>query len=320
MRRREFITVLGGAAAWPLAARAQQQMQVIGLLEFLPVGDLPAFRRGLAEAGLVEGRNLAIVYRGANGDITRLPALAAELVRIPVAVIAAHGGDASTLAAKAATATIPIVFVTGGDPVVAGLVASINRPGGNVTGASFLGSLLGSKHIGLLRDLVPKLATIGVLAGRDETMTPTVIKDVQIAAQSVGLKTVVVEVSTDREIDDAFARFVEHHVDGFVTSSAFVSSRRDRVIALAAQYRIPAIYNNRESPARGGLMSYDASRDEAYHQAGLYVARILRGEKPADLPVVQATRTELVINLKTAKTLGIEVPPTLLAIADEVIE
>jgi putative ABC transport system substrate-binding protein len=325
MRRRDFITVLGGAAAWPLAARAQQQMQVIGLLNGQSSGTstnaLAALRQGLAAAGFVEGRNLAIVYRGADGDIARLPALAAELVRIPVAVIAAVGGDNAVLSAKAATATIPIVFTTGGDPVDTGIVARLNRPGGNVTGASFLGSLVATKQIGLLRDMVPKLATIGLLVAHENPMTPSIIKEAQEAAQVVGLKTVVMEVNSDRDIDDAFARFVEQHVDGLVISSAvFLNRRQDRLAVLATRHAIPAIFTGRDFPANGGLMSYGADATEAYRQAGIYVGRILKGEKPADLPVMQPTKFELVINLKTAKTLGLTVSNQMQLLADEVIE
>jgi putative ABC transport system substrate-binding protein len=282
---------------------------------------LVAFRQGLGETEFVEGRNLAIVYRSAEGRPERLPALAAELVGIPVAVIAAVGGDASVLSAKAATATIPIVFSTGGDPVETGIVANINRPGGNVTGASFLGSLVVTKQIGLLRDMVTKLATIGLLVSYSNPMTPSIIKEAQAAAEIARLKTFVIDVKSDREIDDAFARFAEQQVEALIiTSAVFFARQQDRLVALARQYAIPAIYNNREFSAGGGLLSYGADSRDAYRQAGVYVGRILRGEKPGDLPIMQPTRFELVINLTTVKALGLTVPPGLLAIADEVID
>jgi putative ABC transport system substrate-binding protein len=326
MRRREFFVALGGAAAGPLAARAQPSaMPVVGLLNGQTSAAaqnlLAAFRRGLADAGFVEGRTVSIVYRSAEGNFALLPELANDLVHIPVAVIAAVGGDNSVLSAKAATATIPIVFTTGGDPVQMGIVASLNRPDRNVTGTTFLGSLVVTKQIGILRDMVRKLTTIGVLGGRTNQMMPSIIKEVQAAAQVAGLKTVIMEVNSDRDIDNAFERFVEQHVDAFVIASAvFLYSRRDRLIELAMRYAIPAIDTNREFPANGGLMSYGADLRDAYRQAGVYVGRILHGEKPADLPVTQPTRFELVINLKTSKALGLSVPPSLFAIADEVIE
>jgi putative ABC transport system substrate-binding protein len=323
IRRRDFISLLGGVAAWPIAARGQQStMPVIGLLVGQPYGtQLVPFRQGLSESGFVEGRNLAIVYRSAEGRPERLPALAAELVGIPVAVIAAVGGDASVLSAKAATATIPIVFSTGGDPVETGIVANLNRPGGNVTGASFLGSLVVTKQIGLLRDMVTKLATIGLLVSYSNPMTPSIIKEAQAAAEIARLKTVLIDVKSDGEIDGAFARFAEQQVDALIISSAvFFARQQDRLIALAQRYAIPAIYNNRDFAASGGLLSYGADSRDAYRQAGLYVGRILRGDKPGDLPIMQPTRFELVINLTTAKALGLTVPPGLLAIADEVIE
>ena len=280
-----------------------------------------AFHQGLAEVGFIEGRNVAIEYRSAEGETDRLPALAAELVRRQVVVIAAVGGDNSVLAAKAATATISIVFVTGGDPVETGLVASLNQPGGNVTGASFLGSMVAAKQIGLLRDMVPKIATIGVLVSPANPMAPTVAKDVQAAVQAVDLKVVVVETSNERDIDTAFAQFVERRVDALVISSAVLFQRlMDRLVALAASHAIPAIFTARDFAAAGGLMSYGTDIKDAYRQAGVYVGRILKGEKPAGLPVMQAAKFELIVNLKTAKALGLTVPAGLLAIADEVIE
>jgi putative ABC transport system substrate-binding protein len=299
-------------------------MQVIGLLNGQPsaatANFLVAFRRGLAEAGFFEGRNLAIVYRSGEGSAERLPALATELVNIPVAVVAAVGGDTSVLSAKAATATIPIVFTTGGDPIELGIVPSLNRPGGNVTGATFLGALVGGKQIGLLRDMLPRLRTLGLLLSVTNSMDPSIQKDVQAAAQSVGVKLVVAPAAGEGDIDRAFAQFVEQRVDAVIASGIVSFRYRDRVAALAAQHAIPAISNNREFVDVGGLMSYGAVASEAYRQAGVYVARILKGDKPADLPVVQATKFGFAINLKVARTLGLSVPPTLLAIADEVIE
>jgi ABC-type uncharacterized transport system substrate-binding protein len=324
MRRRTFITLLGGAAAWPLAARAQQQMMsVVGLLNGQATTRLvPAFREGLSQAGFDEGRNVAIVYRSAEGNVARLPALAAELVRLRVAVIVAVGGDDSARSAKAATATVPIVFTTAGDPVETGLVASLSRPGGNVTGATFLGSVTAAKQIGLLRDLVPALATIGVLVSSLNAPTAAAVtRDVQDAAKAAGIKAVVVDVKSERELDAAFAQLVEQRVNALVIASiVFFNRNQDRLIALAAQHRIPAIFTSREFAAAGGLMSYGADNGDAYRQAGIYAGRILKGDKPADLPVTQPTKFVLVINMKTVAALGLAVPPGLLAIADEVIE
>ena len=323
--RREFITLLGGAtAAWPLAARAQQPgLPVIGLLNGQSTGAnyLAAFRRGLAEAGFVEVRNVAIVYRSSEGDSTKLPALVAEMVALPVAVIAAVGGGDAVLAAKAATATIPIVFTTAADPVAVGFVASLSRPGGNVTGTSFVGSALAPKQVGLLRDMVPGLATIGLLLATTNLTSTLVVKDVRAAVQTTGLKVVAVETSSEGDIDAAFAQFTEQRIGALVIASAVVFNRHlDRLVALAARNAIPAIFNIRDYPALGGLMSYGADIADSYRQVGVYVSRILKGEQPAELPVTQPTKFELVINLKTAKALGLTVPPSLLAIADEVIE
>jgi putative ABC transport system substrate-binding protein len=326
MRRREFIAGLGGAVAWPLGASAQQSaLPVIGLLNGQLSAEsitfLVAFRQGLSEAGFVEGRNLAIVYRSAEGNNERLPTLAAELVSLKVAVIASVGGDRAVLSAKAATATVPIVFTTGGDPVQTGFVASINRPGGNVTGATFWGSLVATKQIGLLRDAVPGLAKIGLLLNPANPMTALVAKDVQATVQAVGLKVVVVEANIGPDIDTAFAQFVEQQIGALVIGSAvFFNRNRDRLIALAARHAIPAVFNNRDFPTAGGLMSYGADTGDSYRQAGIYVGRILKGDKPADLPVLQPTKFELVLNLKTAKALGLTIPETLLATADEVIQ
>jgi putative ABC transport system substrate-binding protein len=322
VRRREFITAFGAAATWPRAALTQQPaVPFIGLLNGQSsTAFLPAFRRGLGETGFDEGRNVAIVYRSAEGEVERLPALAAELVRLRVAAIAAVGGDNSVRSAKAATTTIPIVFTTGGDAVEIGIVASLSRPGGNVTGATFLGTLVAAKQIGLLRDMVPKLATIGLLedAINRERRAAT---DVQTSAEAAGMKAVVVDVSSERDIDAAFARLLEQQVDALVIAGiVFFNRYRDRIVALTAQHRIPAIFGNRAFPAAGGLMSYGADANDAYRQAGVYVGRILKGDKPADLPVMQATKFELVINVRTAKSLGLTIPPGMLAIADEVIE
>jgi putative ABC transport system substrate-binding protein len=327
MRRREFIILMGGTAAVrPLAAQAQQSgMRIIGVLNgqatAASTNFLDALRRGVAEMGYVEGRSLAIVYRSAEGNVDRLPALAAELVRLQVAVIAAVGGDNAVRAAKAATATIPIVFTTGGDPVETGFVASINRPGGNVTGTTFLGSLVVPKQIGLLRDIVPNLTTIGLLLNPANPMTPSVEKDVQAAARSVGLKVIVAEANSEPEIDTAFERFAEMRVGGLVIGSAvFFNRTRDHLVALSERHRIPAVFNNRDFATAGGLMSYGADTSDSYRQAGIYVGRILKGDRPADLPVMQPILFELVINLKSAKALGLTIPPGIVAITDEVIE
>jgi putative ABC transport system substrate-binding protein len=324
MNRREVIALLGGAAAWPVAARAQQPaMPVVGYLSGATPGiptDL-AFRNGLREAGYVEGQNLAIEYRWADGQYDRLPALAAELVSRRVSVIFASGGAASPIAAKAATATIPIVFSFGGDPVKLGLVPTFNRPGGNVTGVSFLINALGAKRLDLLDKLVPTATVLGFLVDPTNPGAEPETRDMQQAADALGRKLIVGKASTEGEIDVAFASFLEQQVAALaVAADAFLSGRADQLAALAAGYRIPAIYSLREYAEAGGLMSYGASVLDAARQAGLLTSRILKGEKPADLPVQQATKIELVINLKTAKALGITVPPNLLATADEVIE
>jgi putative ABC transport system substrate-binding protein len=327
MRRREFITLLASAAAGlPVAASAQSPpIAVIGVLngQFTAQSAnlIVAFRKGLGEAGFVEGRNLAIVYRSSEAAVDRLPALAKELVDLPVAVLAAVGGDQAVLAAKAATTTIPIVFTTGGDPVLTGFVASMNQPGGNLTGATFLGSLVAPKQIGLLRDVVPRVSTIGLLLNPANPMSPKVATEVQEAAQSVGLKLVLAETNTTAEIDAAFVRFSEQQVDALIIESAvFFNRNRNRLVMLCAQHRIPAIFNNRDFPDAGGLMSYGADTGDSYRQAGSYVGRILRGAKPVELPIMQPVRFEFVINLKTAKALGLTVSPVVLAISDDVIE
>jgi putative tryptophan/tyrosine transport system substrate-binding protein len=328
MKRREFITLLGGAAApWPLAARAQQPaMPVLGFLNSgTPDGFarmLVAFHKELNETGYVEGRNTVLEYRWAQNHYDRLPALAAELVRRPVDVIAATGGITSALAAKGATSTLPIVFEIGGDPVKFGLVDSLNRPGGNITSIMLFISLLGAKRLELLRELVPGAGVVGVLANptqaaRQEAET----RDVQDAARALGQQTTVLNAGVDSEIDEAFATLRRQGASALVVlADPFFVSRRDKFAAQAARYAVPTIYPLREFVAAGGLISYGTSITDVFRQTGVYTGRILRGEKPADLPIIQPTRFELVINLKTAKALGITVPLTLQVAADEVIE
>ena len=326
MRRREFITLLGAAVAWSLAARAQQQaMPVIGFLNSTSPGPyahlVAAFRKGLIEAGYVEGRNVAIEYRWAEGQYDRLPALAADLVRRQVAVIAACGGEPSVLAAKATTSTIPILFITGGDPVKLGIVASLNRPGGNVTGVSIFYSVLGPKRLALLQELVPKMAVVGVVANPAFVYTEDETKELLAAGRALDKQIQIASASTDGEIDAAFGRLVEHGIDALMVAvDPFFVNRRGRFIALAAHHAVPAMYFSPDFTADGGLISYGPNLAEAYQQVGVYAGQILNGAKPANLPVLQPTKFELVINLKTAKTLGLEIPPKLLALADEVIE
>jgi putative tryptophan/tyrosine transport system substrate-binding protein len=300
-------------------------MPVIGFLSSLTPSDAPhimaAFQLGLNEAAYVDGRNVAIEYRWAEGQYDRLPALAADLVRRQVAVIAAVSGTPAGLAAKSATANIPIVFAMGSDPVEHGLVTSLNRPGGNVTGVTFFTASLGAKRLELLRELVPKATTIALLVNPDNPASATDAGNVRAAAQSVGRRVTLLNVSTAGEIDAAFATFTHKRPGAlYVGPDSLFFNERDRVVALAARHSVTAIYADREIVTAGGLISYGASRPDAYRQAGIYTGRILKGEKPGDLPVVLPTKFELVINLKTAKALGLEVPDELLARADEVIE
>jgi putative tryptophan/tyrosine transport system substrate-binding protein len=327
VKRREFITLLGGAAAWPLAARAQQRaIPVIGFLH--PTSSdtnadrLRAFREGLKYSGYVEGENVAIEYRWADGKFDRLPELAAELVRRPVAVIVAAQGPAPALAAKAATTTIPIVFNVGEDPVRRGLVASLARPGGNLTGVNFLAGEAAAKRMQLLRELVPGAAHVAVLVNpANPSNAETQSRDLEVAARTIGLQIRVLNASTNREINAAFATLVRERPDAlFVTGDALFTSRRVQLALLAAHHSIPAIYSSREIPEVGGLMSYGTNIADAWRQVGVYTGRILKGEKPVDLPVIQAIKFELVINAETAALLGLTVPPSLLTVADEVIE
>jgi putative tryptophan/tyrosine transport system substrate-binding protein len=325
MRRREFITLLGGAAAWPLAAQAQQAMPVVGFLSSRSADDsarvVAAFREGLAEIGYVDGRNAAIEFRWAQGQFDRLPALAAELVRRPVTVLAAVGGHQTPRAAQAATNAIPIVFGIGEDPVKEGLVPNLNRPGANVTGATFFTALLGAKRLGLLRDLVPKAEVVGLLVNQNTSQGQGQIRDVQQAAHDLGQRLVILNGGSDEDIDAAFASLARQGVAALlVGADPYFDPRRDRLIGLVAQHRVPAIYQFRDYALAGGLMSYGASITDLYRQVGVYVGRVLKGEKPADLPVLQPTKFETVINLKTAKVLGVKISDNLLSLADEVIE
>ena len=327
LKRRDLITLLGGAAAWPLAARAQQPaMPAVGFLAGTSsdtfADRLRGFRQGLNDTGYVEGENVAIEYRWADNQLDRLPALAAELVRRKVAVIVATGGLPSTFAAKAATATIPIVFGVAEDPVRLGLVASLARPGGNLTGINFISSELTAKRLELLRQLVPGAVRVVVLVNpASATNTETTLRDMEPAARVIGLQIQVLNASTSREIDAAFATFVHDRPDAiFLSQDVFFNSRRVQLANMAARYAIPMTSGSRDIPDVGGLMSYGSNIPEAHRQMGVYTGRILKGAKPADLPVVQASKFELVINAQTARMLGLTVPPTLLATADEVIE
>jgi putative tryptophan/tyrosine transport system substrate-binding protein len=326
VRRRAFITLLGGSAAWPSVARAQQPaMPVIGFLSSRSADDstraTAQFRQGLAEAGYVEGRNVAIEFRWAQGQFNRLPTLATELVSRPVAVLAAVGGAQTPRAAMAATTSIPIVFGIGEDPVKEGLVPNLNRPGANVTGVTFFTAILGAKRLGLLRDLVPGAEVIALLVNQNSSQGQGQIKDVQEAARGLGQRLVVLNGGSDEEIDAAFAGLAQQQVGALmVGSDPFFDPRRGRLIALVARHAVPALYHFRDYPLEGGLLSYGASIADLYRQVGEYVGRVLKGDKPADLPVMLPTKFELVINLKTAQALGLAIPPGVLAIADEVIE
>jgi len=325
--RRQFISVLGGTAfAWPPLARAQQPaMPVIGYLTSLSSGPADirraAFWQGLRTTGYVEGQNVASEYRWAEGHYDRLPALAADLVDHKVSVLAAVGGNPSAVAAKAATTTVPIVFVIGGDPVKLGLVSSLNHPGGNLTGSSFLLNALTAKRLEMLHELVPAAKVVGYLVNPTNPSSQSELTDVQAAARALRLQLIVLNANDEREIDAAFANFSQQGIEAFFTGAdIFFFNRREQIVAQAAHYAMPAVYHLRDFAADGGLMSYGTSLDDAYLLAGVYAGRILKGEKPADLPVQQSVKVELVINLKTAKTLGLTFPLTLLGRAEEVIE
>jgi putative ABC transport system substrate-binding protein len=326
MRRRDFITLLGGTAAWPLAARAQQPaLPVVGFLDPRspgPIADrLLGFRQGLKDTGYVEGENVAIEYRWAENQLDRLPALATDLVRRRVAVIVASGGTNVAFAAKAATSTIPIVFMVAEDPVRLGLVASLSRPGGNATGINFFSGELTAKRLELLRELLPGAARVAVLVNPTGPTAETTLRDVEPAARAMGLQIQIFNASTSREINAAFAAFARQRPDAlFVGNDPFFSTRRVQLANLAAHHSIPMTSGAREDVEVGGLMSYGSNNADAWRQAGAYAGRILKGAKPADLPVVQASKLELVINAETARMLGLTVPPQLLATADEVIE
>jgi putative ABC transport system substrate-binding protein len=327
MRRRNFITLLGGAAvAWPLAAHAQQPTTpVIGFLSARSPAEaasvLAAFRQGLGETGHFEGKNVAIEYRWAEGQYNRLPALAAELVSHQVTVIAATGGEPSALAAKAATATIPIIFTVGGDPVAAGLVASLNRPGGNLTGTTIMALQMGPKRLELLRQLLPNATAMTMLINPAFPTTSAEARELQDAARSLGLQMNVQNASTESQIDMAFTNIVQQRASALIVATdPFLLGQRDQLVRLAARHAIPTMYFLREFVEAGGLMSYGPNIANEYRQAGVYTGRVLKGEKPADLPVMQPTKFDLVINLKTTKALGLTMPQNLLVAADEVIE
>jgi putative tryptophan/tyrosine transport system substrate-binding protein len=327
MKRREFIALLGGAAAaWPLAARAQQpKVPRVGWLNSGASSGrehlLTAFRLGMSETGFVDEQNVAIEYRWAEGQYERLPGLAADLARRGVAVIAATGGTVSSLTAKRATATIPVVGVFDGDPVTAGLVVSLNRPGGNITGISLVASVIEAKQLELLRELAPTATVFALLANPTNPNSETISRDLVTAARSIGLQLHVLHATAERELDSAFQSLAELRAGALmIATDPFFLDRRARLVALTASHGIPAIYGRREYTALGGLMSYGTSLADVYRRIGIYVGRILTGTKPADLPVMQPTKFEFVVNLKTAKALRLEIPPKLLAFADEVIE
>ena len=326
LRRRDFVTLLGGAAAaWPLAARGQQAtMPVVGYLSSLTQADSvhfdAAFRRGLLEMGYVEGQDVSIEYRWITDRYNPLPAMAADLVQRKVTMICALGPPA-VLAAKAATATIPIVFVTGADPLKFGFVASFNRPGGNITGIWIVSTVLAQKRLQLMRELLPKAELIALLVNRTSPVAEPQTQDAQAAAAALGLRLIVLSAVTENDFDQVFATLIEQRVDAlFVSADPFLSSRREHLVALAARHAIPTLYEIREFVETGGLMSYGAVLREGYYKGGIYAGRVLKGVNPADLPVEQVNKLELVINLKTARTLGLQIPDKLLALADEVIE
>jgi putative ABC transport system substrate-binding protein len=326
MKRREFMTLLGGAAAtWPLPARTQQAMHLIGFLSSRSPGEsagvVAAFRQGLNETGFVEGQNLTIAFRWAEGRYDRLPALAAELVGLPVALLYSAGGPPAALAAKAATSAIPIVFSAADDPVGLGLVASLNRPGGNVTGMSLFSSDLWAKDVELLKELVPTASVMAYLVNPSSPRVATYLKGAAQAASATGIDIHPLNVSTERELDEAFASLAKLRAGGLIVpNEPYLDSQRERITALAARYAVPAVYNFREYVMAGGLASYGPSLPDSYRRAAMYAGRILWGEKPADLPVQVPTKFEFVLNMRTAKLLGLSIPPSLLALADEVIE
>jgi putative tryptophan/tyrosine transport system substrate-binding protein len=326
IRRREFITLLGGAVAgWPLAARAQQAViPVVGFLSTRTAADsvsvVAAFHSGMKEVGFVDGQTVRVEYHWAGSQYDRLRELALDMVRARVAVITAVGPPAA-VAAKAATATVPIVFTVGSDPVKIGLVANLGRPGGNATGVNIFSAELGAKRLGLLHDLMPAASTVALLVNPRFPNVGSYISEVEAAGRAIGWQIRVVNASNEGEIDAAFATMLQLHAEAvFVAADPFFTGRRDQIVELAARHAIPAVYEVREFPVAGGLMSYGTSLTDAYRLVGIYVGRILKGEKPADLPIIQPTKFELVINLNTAKALGLTFPPGLLAIADEVIE
>lgn len=327
MRRREFITLLGGAAASPILVRAQQRsaMPILGYLSARSPEDtehlLPAFLEGLAQRGYIDGRTVSIEYRWARGEYSRLPALATELIQLPLTVLVASGGEPSALAATAATKTIPIIYLIGGDPVKQGLAASLSQPGGNATGITLLTALLEPKRFGLLRELVPGATRVGVLLNPNFPPAEAALLDVQKAAQGVGVKIQVFSARTDDEIDAAFTDISRQRPDALtVTADPFFDTRRARLVGLAAHYAIPTMYHFREYAEAGGLISYGIDNVASYRQQGIYAGYILDGTKPSELPVMQATKFLLVINMKTAKTLGVKISDNLLSLADEVVE
>lgn len=324
MRRRKFLGVLATAASWPMAAHAQQPAApIVGFLRSTSLANatelVTAFRRGLRDVGFVDGQNVTIELRSAEGQSDRLPALAADLVHRPASVIVGNAG--AILATKAAAKTVPLVFAAGGDPVRDGLVVSMNRPGGNVTGVNFFSGLLGAKRLELLRRLVPKAATIAMLVNPNTPNNEAERSDVQTAAQMIGQQLLILDVNSERDIEGAFETFGRRRIDALLVGSGpFLASYRAQVVMLAARYKLPTCYPLREFATEGGLMSYGASVTDAYRQVGIYTGRILKGERAGDLPVVRSTKFELVINLKTARALGLDISPQLLAVTDEVIE